>query len=88
MSKNLHSFGVSPYPVSPAWSYDSIPDVLSEPDDSYPIREPKKGRKQKSTDTSGNIETFFDKPLAPETDSEDIVMNEGEIATANEETSV
>jgi len=54
-------------------------DVLSEPDDSYPTREPTKTRKTKdTTDSSGGIGAFFSKPPAPAADSEeDTVMNEG-----------
>lgn len=66
-------------------SYCNSPDVLSEPDDSYPIREPKKARKPKNTDASGGIGAFFSKPPAPAVDSEDVVMNEGEIATTTTE---
>jgi hypothetical protein len=55
-------------------------DVLSEPDDSYPVREPKKTKKTKRTETSGDIGAFFSKPPAPPVDSgEDIVMNEEEL---------
>jgi hypothetical protein len=66
-----------------------LPDVLSEPDDSYQTREPKKTRKAKNADvTSEGIGAFFNKPLAPAVDSEDVVMNEGETATANKELEV
>lgn len=66
-------------------SFNSSPDVLSEPDDSYQTREQKKTRKAKNADASGGIGAFFSKPPALAVDSEDIVMNEGETATANEE---
>jgi hypothetical protein len=55
-----------------------LPDVLSEPDDSYLTREPKQTRKTKNTDTSGGIGAFFSKPPVQTVDSEDIMMNEGE----------
>ena len=66
-------------------SLNSSPDVLSEPDDSYQTREQKKTRKAKNADASEGIGAFFSKPPALAVDSEDIVMNEGETATANEE---
>ena len=69
-------------------AYNSAPDVLSEPDDSYQTREPKKTRKQKNTDTSESIAQFLNKPPAPVADPEDVMMNEGEAATMNEEPSV
>jgi len=63
-------------------SYGKSPDVLSEPDDSYPIPEGKV-RKAKNTDTSGGIGAFFSKPPASTVDLEDVVMNEGETGTTN-----
>jgi len=86
--KNSRSFGVSAHIFSLIFPHGSSPDVLSEPDDSYPIREPKKTRKAKNTDTSGGIGVFFSKPPAPAVDSEDVVMNEGETAAANVEPNV
>ena len=89
MWKNSRSFGVSAYTFPRIFPHDSSPDVLSEPDDSYPIREPKKTRKAKNTDTSGGIGVFFSKPAAPAVvNSEDVVMNEGGTATANGEPDV
>jgi len=64
-------------------SYGRSPDVLSEPDDSYPVHEAKKVRKAKNTDTSGGIGAFFSRPPASTVDLEDVVMNEGEIAATN-----
>jgi len=55
-------------------------DVLSEPDDSYTIHEPKKMRKAKKRDGFEGIGAFFSKPPV---DPEDVTMNEGETATAN-----
>jgi len=60
-------------------------DVLSEPDDSHPIREPNKTRKLKDSDTSGGIGAFFGKPPAPAADTEDVVMNEEGTPTATTE---
>lgn len=85
MWKNSRSFGASEYTFPRILSHDNSPDVLSEPDDSYPVHEPKKTRKAKDTDISGGIGAFFSKPPAPTADSEDILMNEGETATTNEE---
>jgi len=82
--KSSLSFGVSGYTVFPRiLSYGKPPDVLSEPDDSYPIREANKVRKAKNTDISGGIGVFFSKPPASTIDPEDIVMNEGETAAGN-----
>lgn len=65
-------------------SHDNPPDVLSDPDDSYPIRETMKVKKAKDINSSGDIGTFFSKPLAPAVDpEEDIVMNEGSVATTS-----
>lgn len=60
-------------------------DVLSDPDDSYPTREPKTKR-EKNVNLSGGIGAFFRKPPEPAVDSEeDIVMKEGGASTANME---
>ena len=83
--KNSRSFGVSAHTFPRILPYRGTPDVLSEPDDSYPIREPKKTRKLKNTETSGDIGAFFSKPPPLDVDSEDVVMNEGETTAANEE---
>lgn len=64
-------------------SHNDSLDVLSEPDDSYPIRESNKTRKTKdAVGPSGGIGVFFSKRPASE---EDIVMNEGGTATVNVE---
>jgi len=64
-------------------------DVLSEPDDSYPIHEPKATRKPKNPGTpAGSLGKFFSKPSVSAADLEDIAMNEGETAAAGEELSV
>jgi len=84
--KNSRFFGVSACIVFPRnLSHGGPPDVLSEPDDSYPIREVKQTKKEKSTDPSGGIGAFFSKSHASTADLEDVVMNEGETATANDE---
>ena len=64
-------------------SYGKPPDVLSEQDDSYPMRETKQAKKAKNTDTSGGIGAFFNKPPASTVELEDVMMNEGEAATVN-----
>ena len=64
-------------------SYGRPPDVLSEPDDSYPIHEAKKVKKAKNKDASGGIGAFFSKPPSSTVDLEDVVMNEEETATTN-----
>jgi len=84
----LRSFGASAHTFPRTLSYNSPPDVLSEPDDSYPIHEPKKTIKPKNIDTSKGIGAFLSKPPALATDSEDVAMNEGETGTINEEPSV
>ena len=67
----MHSIQVSPHDISL--------DVLSEPDDSYPIHETKKAKKAKHlTDPSEGIGSFFSKPPAPALDyGEDVVMKDG-----------
>lgn len=79
MWKNSRSFGASAHPFSRVFYHNSSLDVLSEPDDSYPIREPKKtGRVKNTTGPSESIEGFFNKHPAPAAvPEEDIVMNEG-----------
>jgi len=62
-------------------------DVLSDPDDSYPVHEPKATRKPKNPNTPGPLGKFFSKPSVSAADLEDIAMNEGEIAAADEEPS-
>jgi len=67
-------------------SYGSSPDVLSEPDDSYPpIRESKKIRKVKGGDPSRGIGAFFGNPPTSAVGLEDVVMNEGGTVSAGEE---
>ena len=68
-----------------AISHNSSPDVLSEPDDSYPIREPKKLSKARNAEPSRGIGAFFSRPSALTVHSEDIVMNEGEAPTEGAE---
>lgn len=65
--------------------HNSCLDVLSEPDDSYPINESKMTKKTRNTtEQSEGIGAFFSKPPAPSADSEeDTVMNEGGAATAS-----
>jgi hypothetical protein len=64
-------------------SHHSSPDVLSDPDDSYPTRETKV-KKAKNINLSGDIGAFFNKPLAYVVDSgEDVIMNEGGVATTS-----
>lgn len=66
------------------FSHDNSPDVLSDPDDSYQIRETTKVKKAKNINSSGDIGAFFSKPLAPAVDpEEDIVMNEDRVATTS-----
>lgn len=80
--RNSRSFGASTHAFTRVLSHNISLDVLSEPDDSYPMREPKKTRKtQDMTDPSGGIGAFFRKPPALALDSEeDIAMNESEAA--------
>lgn len=60
-----------------------LSDVLSEPDDSYPLREPRT-KKGKNVDLPRGIGAFFGKPPTPTADTEeDILMNEGEATTAD-----
>lgn len=84
----MRSFGVSAYTFLQTLSYSNPPDVLSEPDDSYPIHESKKTKKPKDIDTSKGIGAFLSKPPALAADSEDVAMNEGETGTTNQEPSV
>ena len=85
MRKNSRSFGVGECTSPRSLLHGSSPDVLSEPDDSYPNREQKKTRKARDTNASGRIGAFFSRPAALAVDPEDVVMNEGETASINEE---
>ena len=86
--KSSHSFGVSPHLPPSTRLTIATSDVLSEPDDSYPIHEPKAARKPKIPGTpSGSLGKFFSKPSVSAADLEDIAMNEGETAAAGEELS-
>jgi len=62
-------------------------DVLSEPDDSYPVHEQKATGKPKNPNTPGPLGKFFNKPSVSAAGLEDIAMNEGETAVAGEESS-
>lgn len=86
MWKNSRSFGASARAYPRLFPHNSSIDVLSEPDDSYPILEPKKTRGAKNTidPSRGGIGTFFTKPPAPAVHSEgDVVMSEGGATTVN-----